>query len=358
MANLGFTLDKDFGIFLATLVEESIIIKYDVGNAIQILKDTLGTSYEQAMMLIIGKYVLKSNEDQTVSFIERTEEHEQYPLGYIRLYKWYLRIIEEIENDIESVYEVIKEAKRSRYSGIIELNLDIENLIDLYINNDIDVIIDILEDEYNPYLVAIKFIKNIVNKIESLNSVIKSFKEYKDFDFTELVLFDNSVINKILSFIRDTEKISIDIDKYLKTQRELDKKFENSLESQDITDGYSAGWLSPEGVFYGANGTVANMLHINIADYLQEKEVIPKDIEQSADSYLEREGWVRISGDWILYGGYYFGKKITKEQIEELIKYGNFCCKGALKVGCEMQYIPATRLDLLDEFGIKKLFEL
>lgn len=34
----------------------------------------------------------------------------------------------------------------------------------------------------------------------------------------------------------------------------------------EIIEGYDAGWLSPDGDFYGLNGSVGNMLHLNIAE--------------------------------------------------------------------------------------------
>ena len=62
---------------------------------------------------------------------------------------------------------------------------------------------------------------------------------------------------------------------------------------KDILDGYDAGWLSPEGDFYGENGDVGNMIHLVIADTLSLHTVSIGDSKNS-DYALERLGWIKI----------------------------------------------------------------
>lgn len=63
---------------------------------------------------------------------------------------------------------------------------------------------------------------------------------------------------------------------------------------KNIMDGYDAGWLSPDGKFYGENGPTSNMIHLSIAECLKKNNL-------NGDRELENEGWIKIHGDEV-YG--------------------------------------------------------
>ena len=63
---------------------------------------------------------------------------------------------------------------------------------------------------------------------------------------------------------------------------------------KNIMDGYDAGWLSPDGKFYGENGSASNMIHLNIAERLKQNGL-------DGDRELEKEGWIKIHDDEV-YG--------------------------------------------------------
>ena len=78
---------------------------------------------------------------------------------------------------------------------------------------------------------------------------------------------------------------------------------------KNILDGYDAGWLSPDGEFYGGNGPTSSMIHINIADAIFEATanpyseqmhndgVNPWGGDDAPDYWLEKNGWVKIHHD-------------------------------------------------------------
>ena len=88
---------------------------------------------------------------------------------------------------------------------------------------------------------------------------------------------------------------------------------------KDIMDGYDAGWLSPEGEFYGADGETSAMIHMNLADKIFDaptnkyavqmaKDNVDKFGGNSAPDYwLEKHGWIKIHHDDI-YGSF-IGRK-------------------------------------------------
>ena len=66
----------------------------------------------------------------------------------------------------------------------------------------------------------------------------------------------------------------------------LMKAFTGELLECDIMDGYDAGWLSPDGKYFGTDGPTSALIHINIADELGYH-----------DRELENEGWVKVHHD-------------------------------------------------------------
>ena len=86
---------------------------------------------------------------------------------------------------------------------------------------------------------------------------------------------DRTFTNCLKKFKKDIESI-IDNDDFMKFARE------GKAIACDIMDGYDAGWLSPEGTFYGADGDTSALLHLSIADELGIN-----------DHELEKSGWVK-----------------------------------------------------------------
>lgn len=63
---------------------------------------------------------------------------------------------------------------------------------------------------------------------------------------------------------------------------------------KNIMDGYDAGWLSPDGKFYGENGPASCMIHLRIAEKLNGGDL-------DGDRKLEEKGWIKIHGNEV-YG--------------------------------------------------------
>lgn len=63
---------------------------------------------------------------------------------------------------------------------------------------------------------------------------------------------------------------------------------------KNIMDGYDAGWLSPDGKFYGENGPASCMIHLRIAEKLNGGDL-------DGDRKLDEKGWIKIHGNEV-YG--------------------------------------------------------
>lgn len=160
------------------------------------------------------------------------------------------------------------------------------------------------------------------------------YKEYANFENTYVFLVEHDFIKK-LSFIEATIEriISTLVDfcdtgegyyhplcneglaKYKETlygdilKTKYGNEFaKNGIIKKDILDGYDAGWLSPDGEFYGANGETSAMIHMNLAEQIFKGNNVyavrmAKDnvsVWSGVDSpeyWLEKHGWVKIHHD-------------------------------------------------------------
>ena len=109
---------------------------------------------------------------------------------------------------------------------------------------------------------------------------------------------------------------------------------------KNILDGYDAGYLSPDGVFYGNVGATSNMIHLNIATQMFNWSASPFQDQmlkdgvtvygpESPERWLEKHGWIKIHYDDI-YGSFIGSKDWTEypycptqEQIKWICKYAD-----------------------------------
>ena len=155
---------------------------------------------------------------------------------------------------------------------------------------------------------------------------------------------------------------------------------------KNIMDGYDAGWLSPEGDFYGGNGETSNMIHLNIANQIFNASGNPIAVKMmndgisefggvdSPDYWFEKNGWVKIHHE-DCYGAFIGNRneEPTKEfpyaynptdiQVKMICDYADKFYGGkfyteANAFGRIRQTEPFKTYAVrqMDEFGIHKVF--
>ena len=145
---------------------------------------------------------------------------------------------------------------------------------------------------------------------------------------------------------------------------------------KDIVEGYDAGYLSPEGDFYGMFGETSSMIHMQLADKLIEKKYAVQ-YEKMKENYkyldpenfLNKIGFMKVHGNEC-YGFYkHFKDKgdeylycPTKKQIELICEYIDANHNG--KLHTEAQCVKMTKpvstyqLKQMDEVKLHEIFSL
>ena len=397
MGTLNFRVGEDLPIILANIAREKLIYKLDPQGAIDVFKDSLGIESEDLCLgLISGKDLCARIDINTQEFevIYRKDDPDNpYPIldaEYIAT-SW-------LEQEIEICLGYSNIFNKSYYPSYflsnpksIHLNVDVDLdfLIRVfsgqkdqckdYIFDAIMERFDNREGDYITEMIALKdaligckeWFFGAIKKIDVIKFMISS----KFLDISKISLDLNKLevelaylYNHLLDFMITaelddlSEDYKVEIGKWLKLNDNISDLVSHKILPVDITKGYDAGWLSPEGLFYGMNGNMNDMLHIQISDLLKEEGVIPKD-EPAPCLWLEDNGWVKIHGDWVLYNcqdrDFKVARSITKEQLDAIFNYGKACYKeGILRFGYRMTRLSVATFKYIDNPRRSELFIL
>lgn len=237
------------------------------------------------------------------------------------------------------------------------------------------------------------------------NKLIRTLhKEYMEFEPTYVFLTEHGFMPRI-PFVESTIELIITVlAEYSDTSKgyyhpmcnsnlskykiELKEDLENSrygkeflecgIIKKNILDHYEAGWLSPEGDFYG--GLTGQLIHCDIAKQLfmndgpvsramKESGVSLYGGEEGPDRWLEKQGWVKIHGEdcygsFIGIPGYPYCP--TSIQIEKICAYADKFYGGkfyteAEGFGSRISHIEpysTYKVKQMDKIMLHKIFSL
>lgn len=381
-----FTLGEGAGLLIVNIAREHLMYSLNPDKALKTIKDSLvGCPTEIALDILIGKLILITNKDK-VSFnaIQYTPDmKDEFPM--LDIEKW-------AENELLKMKRIGREWDSAllhfrntiiKNSGRFDITVKYDLLVKYFYDGDADNLIELDDDIVSNIKGIVVGIKNFIGECFKTLSVIEwLYKAYPGYipegykllpvevrglstRLMELMYGDSEVEQ----FIRKNTIQMRMVDSFIKNEMNIKETLDDGIKPVDITKGWSAGWLSPEGDYYALNGDIANMLHNQIADALVAAHIIPlkdgdTDVTKNPDSWLGENGWVKIHGDWILYDGYFQSKyrmplvPITDKQIEQISLYGKVCCGDKLFLGLERKFCSGTRLSMMDKPMIAKLFDL
>lgn len=146
---------------------------------------------------------------------------------------------------------------------------------------------------------------------------------------------------------------------------------------KNIEDGYDAGYLAPDGTFYGSFGSTSSMIHMTLADNLFKKkfnEQMTKDgvskygVMKDPEQWLIEHGWMKIH-DMEVYGYFKYAKNDndtrlycpTPEQVNKICVYADKCWSGNIYTRPQIvertEPIKTYKLKQMDEFKLHEIFE-
>lgn len=405
--DLHFGLGENFCSVIAQIAREKIQYDFDLEAAVRVFTDNLGCDREQALQLISGRdyalYVDK-NGDSDLMMCDRSSlpKDKEYPVfEATEMCDWWLETIEREAKHWQRALErclttLTIPPKKVDIDFSAEINVD--SLLEAFVHDRPEDIkdqlyqrmVEMIEDSWDhgdraflkvknllkTMRFALDWIKEATNKIRiikelSANGIIdkdgKNIQDYLDLvpmAVSDVFSYCTQAMQSMQSAKASDEYKSL-LDEYIKAESEISTQLKYNIYPTDITKNFDAGWLSPTGAFYGMNGTIANMLHIQIADKLYDQGFIPHDDITNAiehkDSWLEANGWIRIHGDEIAFwpSKHLTEARIpTKQQIDKLVEYAKKCHHGTLRnLSNQRMYVKASVLKQADDIQLKRMFD-
>lgn len=354
---LTFTIGKGFGQMLQRIAWEKLTEKYNPREAVEIITKSLpGCTEGMAVDILDGKIILGEDE-ATQEVLGTPGEGGKFDI-WIKITRAALEVeATEWVETLEGLRQTIADA-----GGEFKFTVRYPELVS-YLSGDKDA--GLLD---NPHSDVVEQIKGAVEG--ATNFFVKVSEVYEvivwmcdALNISRVILPDpvlsmHTILDSLMCSDPEVEA-SIRKQDFQKQRLSewMEEREENQteLEPVEITEGYDAGWLSPEGDFYGLNGSVGNLLHLNIAERLLASKKIPVKEMRNPDRWLEENGWVKVHHDWILFSGSFYGKTLTEAQIEKLYRYGRVCHRGVLRLGTAQTQITAVRLRATEPLMLNKL---
>ena len=358
---LTFTIGKGFGQMLQRIAWERLTEKLSPMAAVEIITQSLpGCTEGMAVDILDGKIIL--GEDEATQEVTGTPGAGGKFNDWIREQRIHLEEeAKEWVGVLERLRQTIADAGGKfefsvRYPELISyLSGDKDaGLLDYPRSNVVEEIKGTVEGAKNFFVKVSEVYEVIVWMCDALNmsrvilpDPIRSMHTILD----SLMCSDPEVEASIRKQDFQKQRLS----EFMENEMKIEEYHKTELEPVEITEGYDAGWLSPDGDFYGLNGSTENLLHLNIAERLLAFKKIPVKEMRNPDRWLEENGWVKVHHDWILFSGSFYGKTLTEAQIEKLYRYGQVCHRGVLRLGTAQTQITAVRLRATEPLMLNKL---
>lgn len=391
--SLHFTLGENAGRLLVDIAREHLLYSYNPQKALKTITNSLvGCPKDIALDIIIGKLILLVDDDRvTFNCVNFNPEIHKGIFERLDAEGWAERKLLDMKRVSNEWSKALKELEKSivKNNGRFEFTVKYDALLQYFYDGTADNLINIDEDDtINLMCGCIKGIKNFIEEcfktLNIIDWIYKSFPGEIPDGYTMLPYEVKNLSGELFELIMGNSEIEGIIRKnsiadkmlttYLDSEQNIREVISEGIKPVDILQGWSAGWLSPDGEYYALNGSIANMLHNQIADALVVAGIIPIgrpedgkaiDNRKNPDEWLESHGWVKIHGDWILYDGWnraqipgYKAVPMTEKQKEIIYKYGQVCCNGILKLGFTQERVSAERFEMTDIPMLRKYFDL
>lgn len=393
MGKLNFTVGENLPVLLGNLAQEKLIYEQDPVAAIEVFTKSLGMPEDIALECLSGINRVLCFDSQTEDVyldLRKNLPDSSYPI--LDTEKLRSRWLSELREDIDSYRGVFLNDINLGVS--INIDIDLRDLIDIFLGRGYDIkdrvyskIMNLFEDREEEYVDTTVRVGYLVGTF--LEWSIGLFKKYDTLKFLEErallplntestedlnYILRNSVrvyndIKRLLEeldYVEEIKKHCIDTLRLYQTNPITSKLLQCNILPVSIEDNYSAGWLSPDGDFFGMNGEYADMLHTKISDLLYLDGIIPEERNYAKDTYLELNGWVKIHGKFIQFscedvtteGKFKVTRYLTEKQVKAIYRYGQICYNGLLHFGYQQKPISVALFSMMDDIARSNLFRI
>ena len=371
-----FRVGENAGKLLIDIAQEHLLYNYSPEKAVKTLTESLsGCPMDIALQILRGDYVLLVDVDkQEFILAKRIPEVHDRLFRNLDAREWSRYKSEEMAESGRQLKRAIDMVMANMKYNKVKVAYDYGQILRYIAGDDKSILEDLLEtnEEVSQLASLVNVTREYIAKSLKIGSVIDWMKKTYPQDFKDY--FDGSDSRNVLTMVMEKFKSLYDMDyseiekeqealsNYIDSAREIDEVLSKGIEPVDILDKWSAGWLSPSGDYYGLNGEIANMLHIQIADALKEAGIIPEDCD-NPDAWLEQQGWVKIHESNVQFAGclnVQLGKRnvdLTSIQIKLIYEYCSVCHNGAIKLGWKLEQISATRFQDMANGNLEAMYK-
>jgi hypothetical protein len=372
MGSLNFSIGEDFGLLLVNLAREKLLKSYDIAEASAIIVDALhGIKIESAIDVVLGKLALTVDVENQELGLDSVYRNPQFKYDFVAF----------LDNKYHEMRDKMLEtlADLGHIEDMIIDHMDAEGNLSIPIKCPVKAIfnadrfIDInseINDKYSNYIFTVKEAQELKDQILKIDNFARFLKTQdikpKD-DFLNLASELTIYIDRIVNFAPHRNKAMRAMGDYpdkLEAYFEANERLLNTkaLATPKLINRWCAGWIDREGKLYAADGTIANFLHLKIADALVEHGVIPEEARENPDRWLENAGWAKMQENCVYYAGYYEVNDeilpLTEAQIQTISDIAVQGYDKALRVGNGQTLLPATKFLTMDRPLMRNLFKL
>lgn len=287
---LTFTIGKGFGQMLQRIAWEKLTEKYNPREAVEIITKSLpGCTEGMAVDILDGKIIL--GED------EATHEVLGTPGAGGKFNDWIREQRIHLEEEAKEWVWVLERLRQTiaDAGGKFEFSVRYPELIS-YLSGDKDA--GLLDYPRSNVVEEIKGTvegaKNFFVKVSEVYEVIVWMCDALNMSRVILpdpILSMHTILDSLMcsdpeveASIRKQDFQKQRLSEFMENEMKIEEYHKTELEPVEITEGYDAGWLSPDGDFYGLNGSTENLLHLNIAERLlaSKKDSSQRDAESGS----------------------------------------------------------------------------
>ena len=231
------------------------------------------------------------------------------------------------------------------------------------------------------YVKAIRYMQDDLIKLDRL---YKSLLEYEMIDRVPFIEdeFESCLYNYLEDFYNtkkgyshplcDPELIALK-EKMLEDMKQTTygaEYFRKGIVAKNIMDGYDAGYLAPDGTFYGLNGHENELLHVELGDMLAQKmfQIDRRASNFDIEQIIMEAGYMKIHHDRV-YGLFAFdreqvekGERLwcpTAPQLKMISDYANKFYGGVINTDATgYNEVKISALKQMDELALRNTFRI